>query len=299
MVFIMSDEQPTTTLPPLEWLRVFEAAGRLGCFTAAGSELGLTQAAVSQRIRNLEARLGVRLFLRLPRGVELSADGEAYLPHVQNALNAMLRSTTDLFGAPRRKITIAAPHSAAQLWIAPRLVALAAALPNLQVSVATVHRPADYSAADADFEVRFGTGNWPGRRAVRLFEEVLTPVAAPSLIEGAGADWRRLPQIAVSGPRDGWREWAAATGVAPPRPPSLRFDSFAPALYAAMAGAGVLLASLGLTLPALETRGLVRLPERSIQMEKAYWLTWPVSISTFTDHEIIVSALSPSDGLTT
>lgn len=67
-------------LPPLEWLRVFEAAARLENFSNAARELGLTQAAVSQRIRNLEGRLGKPLFTRLPRGVELTVEGEAYAP---------------------------------------------------------------------------------------------------------------------------------------------------------------------------------------------------------------------------
>ncbi len=288
----MPPDTETAALPPLEWLRVFEAAGRSGSFTAAAAELGLTQAAVSQRIRHLEARLGVRLFMRLPRGVELSADGEAWLPHVQNALSALQRSTADLFGAPRRKLTIAAPASVAELWIAPRLAPLAATFPQLQVSVATVHRPADYAAADADFEIRFGAGDWPGRRAVRLYDEILAPALAPALLDGGAPDWRDLPQIAVSGPRDGWREWAAATGVAPPRPPFLRFDSFAPALAAAIDGAGVLLASLALARPALAAGRLVRLPERPLRMERGYWISWAAGRTAVAEHEAIVAALA-------
>ena len=102
-------------LPPLEWLRVFEAAGRLGNFTAAAAELGVTQATVSQRIGHLEARLDTHLFVRLARSVELTADGEAYLPHIKNALDAVRRGTADLFGTPRTRITIAASASVAAL----------------------------------------------------------------------------------------------------------------------------------------------------------------------------------------
>ena len=89
----MATHEDIDPLPPLEWLRVFEAAGRLSNFTAAANELGLTQAAVSQRMRNLEEHLKTHLFLRLARGVELTAEGEAYLPHVQSALAAMRRGT--------------------------------------------------------------------------------------------------------------------------------------------------------------------------------------------------------------
>lgn len=288
----MPREKTPPALPPLEWLRVFEAAGRLGNFTAAAEEVGLTQAAVSQRVRNLEARLGTRLFARLPRGVELTLDGEAYLPHVQNALAALSRSTADLFGAPPRKIAVAAPLSVAALWIAPRLAPLAAAFPQLQVSVATVTRPADYSAAEADFEVRFGSGAWPDRKAVRLYDETLAPVAAPRLLPGPDSDWRQLPQIAVSGPRDGWAEWAAATGAAPPRPPFLRFDSFAPARVAALSGAGVLLASLALVAADLAEGRLVRLHEPEHRMDFGYWLAWPSAGAGFPGRDVLVEALT-------
>jgi LysR family glycine cleavage system transcriptional activator len=279
------------TLPPLEGLRVFESAGRNGTFTAAAGELGLTQAAVSQRIRNLEGRLGVRLFDRQARGVELTAEGEAYLPHVHDALNALLRSTADLFGTPRRKVAIAAPASVAQIWLAPRLANLTLELPDLQISLASVQRPADYSAAAADYEIRFGSGDWPGRQARRLYHEILAPAAAPPLLASRNSDWRRLPQIAIIGPRDGWREWADAAGVAPPRPPSMRFDSFAPALGAAVRGAGILLASLGLSRQELEAGRLERLPEPSVRMDRCYWLTWSGSTVQFSDHETIVALL--------
>jgi len=289
-----TDAPALLPLPPLEWLRVFEAAGRSGSFTAAAAELGLTQAAVSQRMRHLEARLGARLFLRKPRGIELTADGEAYLPHVQGALAALTRSTADLFAAPRRKLAIATPASVAELWIAPRLPALARRFPALQVVLGTIQRPGDYELLAADLEVRFGSGAWPGRRARRLFDEVLAPVAAPALLESS-ADWRRLPQIAVAGPRDGWREWAAAAGTAPPRPPGLRVDTFAHGLAAALAGFGVLLASLALIEPQLRNGALVRLPEPATRMDEGYWLAWREGAPGFAERDTVVAALT-ADG---
>lgn len=263
-----------SALPPLEWLRVFESAARRGNFSAAAEELGLTQAAVSQRIRKLEARLGTRLFDRLPRGVELTIDGEAYAPHVQSALAALQRSTADLFGKPRRRLTVAAPQSIIDLWIAPRLATILAAFPALEITFATFHRHTDAGAATADLWVRFGDGNWPGATARKMFDEVLAPVIAPGLLRSADGDWRTLPQIAVSGPRDGWREWAAATGVAPPKPHAVRFDSITHALSATLAGAGVMLGSLALLGPYLESDTLRRLDEPALKMEQGYWLTW-------------------------
>ena len=159
----------SSKLPPLEWLRVFEAAARLGNFTAAATELSLTQAAVSQRIRLLEARLGTKLFERLPRGVTLTLAGEAYVPHVHASLSALARATTDVFGTDRRRITIAAAGSAILLWIIPRLARLRESAPRTTIKFVTVYREPDYVTAQADFDVRFGHGVWPGRECRELF----------------------------------------------------------------------------------------------------------------------------------
>ncbi len=280
-------------LPPLEWLRVFDAVAETGNFTAAAEALNLARAAVSQRIRNLEAQLGRTLFTRLPRGVELTVDGEAYAPHVRQALAVLERSTADLFSAPRERLSIAGSTSVIALWVVPRLPSLLARFPNLQVSFATVHRFADYAAAQGDLEIRFGDGSFPGQRARKLFDEVLAPVAAPGLLKAASA-WRALPQIAVTGPRDGWREWAAAAAVLPPRQPMLRFDSFAQALAAALAGQGVLLASLPLVSAQLDSGRLLRLPESALRMEQGYWLAWKDAAARYRNHDDIVGCLSES-----
>lgn len=285
--------QQIDDLPPLEWLRVFEAAGRLGNFTAAARELGLTQAAVSQRIRNLEGRLGVRLFRRLARGVELTADGDAYLPHVTSALAAMRRGTQDLFGAPRRRVSIAAAVSVAALWITPRLKRLTETHPSLQVSIFAIHRLADFEAVQADYEMQFGNGDWPERDGVRLYEEALAPACAPELLRSIpDGDWRRLPVIAVTGPRDGWREWAESTQEAPVGTPALRFDSFITALEAARSGVGVLLASLPLSHSALTDGSLVLIDTPTLRMSSGTWLTWRRDDRLDASHEAIAACLT-------
>ena len=290
----MASSRSPSSLPPLEWLRVFEAAARTGSFTAAAVELSLTQAAVSQRIRNLEARLDKPLFMRLPRGVELTTEGEAYAPHVRLALAALQRSTIDLFGTPRHQFSIAATPSTIELWIAPRLPKLLRQFPNLQVSLTTIQRAADYASTNADLDVRFGDGIWPDRHARKMFDEVLAPVAAPALLKQGCEDWRRLPQIALSGPRDGWLDWAAAAEAPPPKPPSLRFDTFAQGLMAAISGAGVLLGSLELIAGEIRRGRLMRLPEPSTRMDNAHWITWPVSGVAYNERALIADMLCHS-----
>ncbi|RWG69875.1 MAG: LysR family transcriptional regulator, partial [Mesorhizobium sp.] len=124
-------------MPPLDWLRSFEAAARLSNFTAAAAELGLTQAA-SQHIRFLEERLKTRLFARLARGVALSPEGAAYLPHIQSAFAIIGSSTRELF-EPRvlQTVTIRVPISFALLVLVPALPDLAKALPWIRLDLVT------------------------------------------------------------------------------------------------------------------------------------------------------------------
>ncbi|MEK0085839.1 LysR family transcriptional regulator [Benzoatithermus flavus] len=277
------------TMPEPEWLRTFEAAAQRESFTAAARDLGLTQAAVSQHIRKLEASLGRPLFRRLPRGVELTADGAAYLPHVHEAFAALARSTHDLFAVERgRAVKLAAPASIATLWLAPRLPRLVAAHPRINLTIAAIHRPADYDAEKAALEIRFGDGAWPDREARHLLPESLTPVCAPALLRTAPeGDWTRLPLLGLAGAREGWSEWFAAEGMPAPAAPRLRFDTLVTALAAAKAGAGVLLASLPLAEAELASGALVRLSPRELRTASGHWLARIRRAATGSDVESV------------
>jgi len=280
-----------TDLPSMEWLKSFEAAGRHQNFTAAGQEVGLTQASISQHIRALESKLGVRLFRRLPRGVELTVDGEAYLNHISNALSLVRRGTSDLFGqANRTKIVLVAPASVAALWVAPRLKDFSKQYPHVEIAISAIHRQVDYDVVQSDYEIRFGTGNWAGRDGIQLYQERLVPVCAPQILR-KDTPWWELPVIALTGVRDGWREWAASTRKAPLNSPILRFDSFITALSAAQAGAGILLASYPLIENLINQKELILLDDHPYIMAAGSWLTWPQSHLTPSVHDDLIAAL--------
>ncbi|MGE0007952.1 MAG: LysR family transcriptional regulator [Parvibaculaceae bacterium] len=265
-------------LPPLVWLRAFEASARHSSFTVAAKELGLTQAAVSQQIRGLEARLGARLFHRRRRGVALTPEGSAYLPHVQSAFAGLSRSTQELFA--RRSIqtvTLLSPISFAVLWLAPRLARLEREAVGISLDVTTMHTPDAYDAGEAVFDIRFGLGAWPSRTAYRLTTERLTPVAAP-MASGSRSrrnrdPWERLPLLTVHGAREMWPDWFALAGLPPKSASRYRFDSFVAALSAAEAGAGILLGSRPLIDRALGRKTLVALSDLELQSSAGHFLT--------------------------
>lgn len=255
---------------PLEWIRVFEAAGRAGSFTAAAQEIGLTQAAVSQRIKNLEQILGVSLFSRKARGVTLTIDGEAWLPYVTQSLQTLARSAEDLFGNAPGRIVMSASASVTQMWIVPRLAAVQDRL-DYHVSMTTMTIEPDFAKANATVEIRYSREDRMEPRSARLYREALSPLAAPTLMR-SGEPWRNLPRIAVSGPRPGWQEWAQQTGDAAGSVPKYRFDNYVSAHFAARQGLGVVLGSLPLASSDLADGSLLRLSEHSLTPNAGYWM---------------------------
>ena len=254
---------------PLEWVRAFEAAARLGSFTAAAAETGLTQSAISQRIANLEARLGAQLFVRQARQIGMTPEGEAWLPHVQAALTGLRDSSESLFGVARNRLTISASASITELWLVPRLTEVSKAT-GAQIRVKTMIVSKGATSDDDAFRVRYGSGDWSATYKLPLYDEVLAPVVAPQVL--AKGDWQDLPRISVSGPRPGWQRWCEHTGASSTPVAQLQFDTFSSGLAAAREGLGVLLASLPLVQADLTAGRLQRVGDQTLPHHETYWL---------------------------
>lgn len=255
---------------PLDWVRAFEIAGRTGSFTAAAQESNVTQASISQRISNLERRIGSRLFVRNARGVTLSVQGEAWLPYVSSALRSLDESYEELFGVQREKITISASASVNEIWLAPRLKTWQSRHSS-QIILSTMVLQGEDSSLDTTIRIEYGLGDRKNHHRVPLFFEQLSPVASPQLL-ARDTSWTHLPRLAISGPRLGWKDWSRLSGDPITPVPKIRFDSFAAALSAAVSGAGVLLASLPLCSTLLEEGRLVRVSKQVLEPQETYWM---------------------------
>lgn len=273
-------QEPSFQLPQLEWIRAFEAAARLGSFTAAARETGLTQPAISQRISQLEAHLGAQLFLRQARTITLSVEGEAWLPHVQAALQELSESSEMLFARDRTHLTFSASQSVIALWLIPRLSEVER-VTGASISVQSYVLGGQSATLDEVIQIRYGAGDWPHHYQMPLYDEVLAPVAAPQLLaQGAGqgpvkqlGDWTALPRIACTGPRPDWHAFTRAFGLpASPGAEALRFDTFHATLEAAKSGLGVALASLPLCAADLRAGRLVQLGSEVLPHGETYWL---------------------------
>lgn len=258
------------SLPPLEWVRAFEAAARLGSFTAAANEAGLTQAAVSQRIAHLESHVGATLFHRRARAISLTVAGEAWLPHVRIALDGLRASTEAVFGTGHRGLTVSASQSVIDLWLLGRLNCLQQ-LKQTDISFQTMVTGTLEAPQDDIIRVRYGAGNWPHHFKAKLFDEVIVPVAAPSLV-ARDDDWTVWPRISCSGPRPGWHEWSAQFGIPTTPVPQLHFDTHVSALAAAREGLGVCLASQALCAADLQRGTLLKISDAGIAHHESYWI---------------------------
>ena len=229
-------------LPALESLRVLEAGVRHANFTRAAAELGVTPAAISLRIRDLEAELGVRLFRRSGPNVTPTEAGTALAARMAQALG-LIRSAVDDCRGAAEPLRVTAVPTFAMRWLTPRLAAYHA-LPDavpITLDVSAELRPAD----GFDIAIRTGNGDWPGFEATAPMPVEATPMLSPALAAGAKlsspADLAALPLL----PHDGWRRWFREAGV---EVPGLRFyaDDYPTHeldAAAAVEGAGVALLS--------------------------------------------------------
>ena len=167
--------------PPLNALRAFEAAARLGGFLAAAEELGVTPGAVSQHIKSLESWVGAPLFERRAQGVGLTALGLGVSGDFGVAFDALGAAVRQLkAGSVQQSIAIAALPSVAQLWLAPRMPALRAALPGIEFSITALETRPNLAREMFDLCLFIDVANGGAQETV-LMQDLLTPVCAPEL----------------------------------------------------------------------------------------------------------------------
>ena len=162
---------------PLNALRAFEAAARHASFTHAAEELHVTQAAVSHQVKALEERLGVALFVRRPRGLEITGEGQALLPDLRDAFDRMTNALERVGRkANSGTLNVSLVTTFALGWLAPRLHRFQAKHPEIEVRMTTSQRRIDFAREDFDCAIRFAVQPEPDLHATRLFSDVLTPL---------------------------------------------------------------------------------------------------------------------------
>ncbi|MEE8631522.1 MULTISPECIES: LysR family transcriptional regulator [Methylobacterium] len=275
-------------LPPFPGLVAFDAVLRHASVTRAAAELGLTQSAVSHRLRGLEDYFGAPLLERLNPGLRPTPAGERLAQDLAPLLGTLagLRERVACGRAPR-PFRIGVSNALLAWWLSPRLPDLAAAFPAVAIEVTTREsNPWDGRPGTVPDETDLALlwipreGQASGRCELSFPVETVFPVVAPVLRRACpGRDWRRLPRLGKGRAADGignewsWVTWLGDDGV---RPPAMRFRDIGAALQAAQDGNGIVLARSLLVADALRRRRLtrlVRVPEMrpSSKVQVARW----------------------------
>jgi LysR family transcriptional regulator, glycine cleavage system transcriptional activator len=293
-------------LPPLNALRVFEAAARHLSFKEAATELSITQAAVSHQVKSLEEYLGVELFRRAGRGVQLTEAARACLPRLRDGFDSLAAAVEMIRErAAETELQITAPPVFTARWLMPRLADFAKREPKVELRVFGSSKMVDAGALDSPtlvsgldlredasgVEIHLGGGHYPGYRADRLFGVTMTAVANPELVKGdppirEPADLARhtllhddAMELVAGG--NAWQRWLANAGVADRVDASHgpRFSSNILSLEAASQKLGVALALKPLVDSDLESGRLCAPFEVELKPQSAYYLVCPEVIA--------------------
>lgn len=263
-------------LPPLNALRAFEAAGRLGSFKEAAAELHVTHGAVSQQVRLLEEWLGASLFERHNRRVALTPAARAYLDEI-GPLFEQLSQATARYGVPEtvaRSLSVNAPATFTLRWLVPRLANFRAEHPDVDVKVETSNEPVESLKERYDVVIRGGPDTFYGYSMRPFLTEARIPVCSAALLERlplrVPGDIRRHTLLHTSSLPRLWPDWLASANIPALRPAAaLTFDHFFLTLQAAIDGIGIAMGPTALVSDDLAAGRLVapfdgpRLPSRS------------------------------------
>ena len=264
-------------LPPLNPLRAFEAAGRLGSFTRAADELNVSHSAISRHIRGLEKRLNVHLFRTQKSGVALTDQGQNYLAQITPALDRIADATDALTAELKGVVTLTTESAVAQKWLVPRLPRLKAAHPDIDLRLSITTDVMDIEAHDFDLGLRYLRADPPEENDL-LFPSLVSAFAAPNFVPDTGFEIDL--EALASGPLIEeatfrlWPEWFCKSGMK--EEPALDLPHPLGALLSiqsAVAGLGAVLMDKHLCQIEVETGALVRLNDIELRFGGYYLAT--------------------------
>ena len=265
---------------PLAAIFAFEASARLGSFTLAAAELGVSQAAVSKQIALLEERLGVPLFERKHRRIVPTANGEKLFIVTEAGLSSIAGTMREMRQTERRSVTIALSIAVTRFWLMPRLPNFTRLHPEIPIRVLSADDANLTPGLEIDLAIRYEATPPPINNAVPLFSAEVAAMASPRFIKRhqlrTVEDVLAAPRIAYDTPGSSWitwETWRQAAGVRQPIPDAaLSVSHYQDAHNAAQRDQGVLLVWQSQNQILSETEGLLQIPGPRITVPGAFYL---------------------------
>lgn len=280
-------------LPPLNALRAFEAAARAGSYVAAAEELGVSPAAVSQQVRNLEEFLGKKLFMRFNNRVVLTDAGQAVYAGASECLQAISTLTEQIMsGHARSRLVISVITSVAERWLESRLAAFARQHPSLRIDLRVEPDPVDFARQNIDLRICYGANLYTEMTVILLKQDEVLPLCSPLYLE-RNVDAKGLGMNAV--PHDDlihtnwgpmffshptWKAWYAKAGLnRPDDSKGYQIGTSGLVLDMARDGVGVALGQRMMAAGDLAAGRLVPLSDVTITLGHPYCIVHPHSKS--------------------
>jgi len=268
------------SLPPLNALKVFEVVARHLNFRLAADELGVTQAAVAQQVRGLEASLGIKLFERLPRGLALTHAGRGYGASVRKAFELLTEATQMLRPEPSH-LTVSVTPTFASKWLIPKLGRFTDAHPDIDLRVLASDRLSHFQTDAVDIAVRYGRPPFgPGLNVERLLDQRIIAVGSPGLLDALGKpeSFEHLQRyLLLHDAHNFWPQFIAQVFADPVQavPKNVRFNQTSLAIEAAIAGQGLALASPFFVQDDIAAGRLALVFEHEMATDAGFYLVWP------------------------
>ena len=264
-------------------LAAFDATARKGSVSAAARELNLTHGAVSRQVAALEFQLGVPLFVRSGRGVNLTEVGVTYAVDIQAILASLRNASLKVITSPLSStMNLAILPTFGTRWLMPRFPGFLRQHPDITVNFATRLSRFDFDVEGIDTTIHYGTPNWPGAECTFLMGEKAIPVCSPELAARARDMLNKqsgdLPLLHLDSRPDAWRDWFATQGMDPPENTgNMVFEQFSTTAHAAVAGLGLALLPRFLIRSELDRGELVILSDEVMTSNMGYYLATPLA----------------------
>ncbi|MFG1507194.1 transcriptional regulator GcvA [Saccharospirillum sp. HFRX-2] len=294
-------------LPPLNSLRSFEAAARLGSFQQAARELFVTPSAISHQIKTLESFLEVALFIRQTRRIELTSAGKDYLKTIQKALNDIDKATQKLTANHNSgELTLAVAPAFLTRWVLPRISRFYEQHPNIELDISASVDRVDFSHSNTDMAVYFGDGRWDDVELLHLKDVALVPVCSPELLAERPihqpSDLTAFTLLHVMERPDEWPAWFEAAGaVFQESRKGQHFSSGLLTAQAAARGLGIALTDLSLVSEEFQNGQLVVAWPLQLELGKALYLVYqkdrPMSFAMRQFHDWIMAEMAADAAL--
>jgi LysR family glycine cleavage system transcriptional activator len=278
-------------LPSISMLMSYDAAARAGSFTAAAHELNVTQGAVSRQIGALENQLGIELFKRDHKPLQLTSVGKIYAVEVSAALQSIRNASLAAITKPRTGVlNLAILPTFGTRWLMPRFPSFLEQYPDITVNFVTKLSPFDFANENIHVAIHYGLPDWPGTKNTFLMGEMSVPVCAPGMIEDHPidhvSDIAKLPLLHLASRPDAWESWFRAVDSSVSVEHGLVFEQFSTIAQAAVAGLGAGLLPRFLINRELSQDELVVIVDEPLQSDYGYYL---ISPNNHLDYEPVVA----------